>query len=365
MNITVEKNIFQKSILTVSNAVSTKSTMPILANILLEAKSGQLRCAATDLEVGVECEIQATVNNEGGIAIPAKKISDIVRELPDAPVAISTENNIAKVTCEKTAFTLSGMPREDFPQIPLFPKTESFEISQSLLKDMIKKTMFAVSTEELRYALNGIFFQTKDKELRLVATDGRRLSMIKNEIDIKLKEKLGVIIPNKAIQELNLILGDEGNISIACSANQIFFKTDNITLSSRLIDGQFPNYEQVIPSKCDKKVLLKTDRFLQSLRRVSILASEKSNSIKFSLEPNTITISANTPELGEARDEFDVDYSGEKLQVAYNGKYVMDVLKNLGSEDTQLELNQPLSPGVFRPAKDDNYTNVIMPIKLT
>lgn len=365
MNIVLEKSDFQNIILTVSNAVSTKSTMPILANILLVAKDKKLRCAATDLEVGLDCVVPATVNKEGGIALPARKLSEIVRELPDAPVSITVDNSVAKVSCEKTSFTLSGMPEEDFPPIPSFPKSGGFEIAQTLLKRMIEKTKFAVSTEELRYALNGLYFQTKDDELRLVATDGRRLSLIKSNLEKKIKEKLGVIIPTKAIQELTSILMDEGNVDIAHNENQIFFKTENTVLSSRLIDGQFPNYEQVIPAQCDKKALLKTARFLQSVRRVSILASEKTNSVKIALQKNVATVTANTPELGEAVDEFDVEYSGEELQVAYNGKYIMDVLKSIDTENTVLELNQPLSPGVFKPADDTNYTNVIMPMKLT
>jgi DNA polymerase-3 subunit beta len=367
MKVTVDKSELQKCVNVVSNAVSAKSAMPILSNILVEVKEKEkkLRFIATDLEVGVEYEISAEVSDKGGITLPAKKLSDIVRELPDAPVTITTEDNTAKVECEKTVFTLSGMPKEDFPSLPAFPKSGAFELPQKIWKTIVRKTSFAVSTEEMRYALNGLYFWAQDNELRMVATDGRRLSFIKNSLEEKIKEKVGVIIPIKAIQELQSILGEEGNITIASTGTQIFFKTEQSMVTSRLIEGQFPSYEQVIPKFCEKKVGLKTARFLQSIRRVSVLASEKTNQIKLTIQRQNIQVSANTPEIGEAKDEFDAVYDGEEVQVAFNGKYLIDILKNIDSEEVSLELNQPLTPGVIKPAGDDNYINVIMPIKLT
>ncbi len=364
MNLVVEKSDFQRIISAVSSAVSNKTTMPILSNILMEAKKGQLRCAATDLEVGLDCRVPATVEEEGGIALPAKKISEIVRELPNAPVKIELDGGVAKVTCDKTHFTLSGMSTEDFPPMPNFPEKESFKIEQTILKNLIEKTRIAVSTEELRYALNGIYFHSLDNELRMVSTDGRRLAMMKLMIESGINEKMSIIIPTKAIGQLNSILEGEEEIHIAVKNSQVFFKTEQFTLSSRLIDGQFPNYEQVIPPQRDKKIVLDTGRFLQALRRVSILASEKNNMVKLSIDEGRMTISASTPELGEATDEMDVIYSGEPLQVAYNVRYVIDVLKNMDAEETLLEFNQPLAPGVFRPADSQNYINVIMPMKI-
>lgn len=367
MKVIVDKSELQKCVTIVSNAVSAKSAMPILSNILVEAKDKEkkLRFVATDLEVGVDCEISAEVSEKGGITLPAKKLSDIVRELPDAPVKITTEDNTAKVDCEKTSFTLSGMPKEDFPALPPFPKSGAFELPQKLWKSMVRKTSFAVSTEEMRYALNGLFFWAQDNEVRMVATDGRRLSFIKSNLEEKIKEKIGVIVPIKAIQEVQSILGEEGNITIASTGTQIFFKTENSIVTSRLIEGQFPNYEQVIPKFCEKKIGLKTVRFLQSIRRVSVLASEKTNQIKLTIQPQNIQVSANTPEIGEAKDEFEAVFDGEEIQAAFNGKYLIDILKNIEGEDVSLELNQPLTPGVVKPAGDENYINVIMPIKLT
>ena len=365
MVITVDKIEFQKTILSVANAVSTKTTMPILSNILLETGKNVVRCAATDLEVGLEFKIAATVEKAGGIALPAKKISEIVRELPNAPVKIEVESGVAKITCDRTRFTISGMGTDDFPPMPHFPDKPAFEISQSAMKGMIEKTKIAVSTEELRYALNGIYFHSVDNDLRLVATDGRRLSMMKTIIESGIKEKMSIIVPSKAIMELNTILEGEDLIKIAIKNNQVFFQTDNFTLSSRLIDGQFPNYEQVIPSQRERKITFNTARFLQGLRRVSILASEKSNMVKLTLNDGKVTVAASTPELGEAKDEFDVTYKGDEIQVAYNVRYVIDVLKNIDTEDTVLEFNQPLSPGVFRPADSTDYLNVVMPMKIT
>jgi DNA polymerase-3 subunit beta len=364
MNLVVEKSDFQRIISAVSSAVSSKSTMPILSNILMEAKKGQLRCAATDLEVGLDCRVPVTIEEEGGIALPAKKINEIVRELPNAAVKMEVEGGVAKFTCDRTHFSLSGMSTEDFPPMPNYPDKDAFKIEQSVLKNLIEKTRIAVSTEELRYALNGIYFHSLDNELRLVSTDGRRLAMMKIIIESGINEKLGIIIPTKAINQLSSVLEGEEEINIAVKNNQIFFKTEKFILSSRLIDGQFPNYEQVIPPQRDKKIVLDTVRFLQALKRVSILASEKNNMVKLLIEEGRVNITASTPELGEATDEMDVIYSGEPMQVAYNVRYVMDVLKNIDSDETLLEFNQPLSPGVFRPADSQNYINVIMPMKI-
>ncbi|MCX7918769.1 MAG: DNA polymerase III subunit beta [bacterium] len=367
MKIVVDRSELQKCVGIVSNAVSVKSAMPILSNILVEAKDKEkkLRLAATDLDVGVEYEIPAEVNEKGGITLPAKKLSDIVRELPDAPVIISTEDTIAKIECEKTVFTLSGMPKEDFPVLPVFPKTGAFELPQKIWKSMVRKTSFAVSLEEMRQVLNGLYFWAKGNEVRMVATDGRRLAYIKGNVEDKIKDEIGVIIPIKAINELQTILGEEGNITIASTGTQIFFKTENSLVTSRLIDGQFPNYEQVIPKFCEKKIGMKSTRLLQAIRRVSVLASEKTNQIKFTIQPNCIQVSANTPEIGEAKDEFNVTYDGEEVQIAFNGKYLIDILKNIDAEEMSLEINQPLTPGVIKPVGDDNYINVIMPIKIT
>ena len=364
MKLTVEKSDFQKVITAVSSAVSVKTTMPILSNILIEAKAGELRCAATDLEVGLDCRISATVEKEGGVALPAKKLNELVRELPNALINISVENGIANITCEKTHFTLSGMFIDDFPPLPDFPEKVAFEIQPTILKSLIDKTRIAVSTEELRYALNGIYFHSHENELRTVSTDGRRLSMMKIIIESGIKEKLAIIIPTKAIGHLTSILEGEENVQIAVKNNQVFFKTNGFVIFSRLIDGQFPNYEQVIPPQREKKITLNTQRFLQACKRVSILASEKSNMVKLSLAKGMVVVSANTPELGEAEDEFEVTYKGEDLQVAYNVRYVLDVLKNIDSEETIVEFNQPLAPGVFRPAESQTYINVIMPMKI-
>lgn len=365
VKITIEKNDLQKIITALSGTVSSKTTMPILANILVEAGSGEIRCAATDLEIGLDCRFPVMVEAEGGIALPARKLGEIVRELPNAPVYFDIENQVAKISCDRSHISLSGMSVDDFPPMPDFPEEPALELESSVLKNLLDKTRIAVSTEELRYALNGIYFHSVDNELRLVSTDGRRLSMMKLKVESGIKEKLGVIVPTKAIDQLSRILEAGPKVQIALKNNQIFFKVAEYILSSRLIDGQFPNYEQVIPAGREKKIALNTQRFLQSLRRVSVLASEKNNMVKLSLMNAKIIVASNTPELGDATDEFDVVYKGEDLQVAYNVKYVIDVLKNIETEETLLEFNQPLAPGVFRPADSQNYINVIMPMKIS
>ncbi len=372
MRITCSKAELFKGIQTVQNIVSTKTTLPILSHILMEAKDNQLRLASTDLETGIECLIPVKVIEKGGITVPARKIGEIVRDLPDAEVNLTVKDQTITLDCEKGVFKISGLEREDFPEIPQLAEKRSFVLKQEILKGMLKKTSFAVSHDETRYALNGIFFVIKDNKLKLVATDGRRLAYVERKVKMPPGLEGEVIVPTKAANEISRILDEgSGELKIVLGDNQIAFHLDNIKLISRLIEGHFPDYQKVIPKKCKEKVIIKREPFLSALKRVSVLTSEKANSVRFDISQNKILLSTTASEIGEAKEELDLDYAGEEIGVAFNPVYMLDFLKNEEEENIYLEVTDSLSPGLMRPdisgagkSNEQKSLYVIMPMKL-
>ncbi|MFH1783592.1 MAG: DNA polymerase III subunit beta [bacterium] len=376
MKVTCTKSELSKGVQTVQTAITGKGGLPILSNILLEADStsqNKLKLVSTDLEVGIKCIIAADVARKGAVTVPAKKFGDIVRELPDKEIQIevSKENKII-ITCDKIVFRVVGLPKDEFPILPEFKHENIFSVKQGVLKDIIRKTIFAISTDETRYVLNGLYLQTTNNKIEVVSTDGRRLSYIVAGPLPKSGKKLNVIIPAKAINELNRILGREGDVKISFSENQISFELDNILLVSRLIEGRFPNYEQVIPKGCPIKLQLKTQELLDAVKRISLLAPEKAESIKITISNDKMMISAISQGVGEAEEEVGVSYKGDSFELAYNPRYIGDVLKNIDTEMVKLEFTDSASPAIIRPevkaaAKDkdkESYLCVIMPMRL-
>jgi len=351
---------------TVLNAVSTRNTLPILANILFEAEDNTLRLTTTDLEVSIKCQIPAEVLDSGSITIPAKRLSEIVRELPDSDITVSVnDNSLVTLVCEKSIFKINGLPKDDYPVLPKVKNEKGFNLAKRSLQDMIKKTIFSVSTDETRYVLNGVLFTVEDDVMRMVSTDGHRLALIRQKLEKSPTQKFNYIVPAKALQELNKILDDEGEINIQLNENQIIFSNDEVVLMSRLIDGQFPNYNQVIPKQSDKTITCDTNLLLSATRRVSLMASDKSSSVKYTISNNKLVITANTPEVGEAQEEMDIAYTGENISVAFNAKYVLDVLKNIGTDACVIELTTSLNPGVFKPHNEEqNYLCIVMPMRI-
>jgi DNA polymerase-3 subunit beta len=377
MKVVLNRSDLLKGISTVQSAVASKNTMPILANVLLEAKDKKLEFVATDLDMGIRCSVPAEVVEKGSITINAKKLSDIVRELPEASVDLEIdENHKIILVCQKSQFKVHGLPKDDFPILPEVKKDKVFKIKGSLLQEMIHKTIFAVSTDETRYVLNGVYFQVEGGKLKMVATDGHRLAYIQKKLEGKAEDKANVIIPTKTLNELSKVISDnaknkEGKekaedsiVEVVATDNQIKFTVQGVEIISRLIEGQFPNYEQVIPKDSDKKIEASTSELAAATKRAAILTSEKSNSIRYQIKPGKIAISSKTPDMGEAKEEIDVIYKGEEISIAYNARYVLDVLKNVETEKVSIELTQPLSPGILRPQGDADYLCVIMPMRV-
>ncbi len=365
MEITVSKEDLLKGIQTVQGAVSSKNTLPILNNILVETQNDQIRLTATDLDIAITAYIPAQIKTPGNITLPAKRFSDIIKELRAADsVQIQVKKNHS-VTIEsgKAVLKLMGLAKDDFPDIPEFQTANSISFSQSLLARMIKLTAFAMSRDEARYVLNGILFSFQEKILRLVATDGRRLAMIEKTLSKPFPAAKNIIIPNKTIQELARNLGDEGDVSFNVKGNQLQFKINSIVITSRLIDGEFPNYEQVIPKKTKEQVWINTQDFLSAARRASIFTSQESQSIKIDLSKNRVVISKNTPDVGEVREEIDAEYSGGEFSIGFNPSYLIDVLKNINDEKIQFGLTDPEKPGMIKAEED--YTYIVLPMQLT
>ncbi|MEW6517207.1 MAG: DNA polymerase III subunit beta [candidate division FCPU426 bacterium] len=351
---------------TVLNAISNRNTLPILSNILFETDNNIVRLTGTDLEVSIKCQIPAEILSAGSITIPAKRLSEIVRELPDSDINLSlNDNSVITLTCDKAIFKINGLPKDDYPVLPKVKPDKGFNLPKATLLNMIKKSIFAVSTDETRYVLNGVLFFMEGNKLRLVATDGHRLAMIDHNLEKNPNQKFNYIVPAKTLQELSKILDGEGEINIQITDNQIVFINAELILMSRLIDGQFPNYQQVIPKQSERILHCETGTLLSATRRVSLMAVDKSSSVKYTFSSNKLTISANTPEVGEAQEELDLDYNGDSMSIAFNAKYILDVLKNISSEKCIMELSSNLNPGVFKPqSESEEYVCIVMPMRL-
>jgi DNA polymerase-3 subunit beta len=348
----------------VQNVVSTRTTLPILSNVLLQATDGAVHVTTTDLDVGVRGSFEADVEKEGATTLPARRLFNIVRELPASEIQIDVDGkNAASIRSGQSFFKILGLPEEEFPPLPKFEDAKVVTIRQKDLRDGLRKTSYAISTDETRYVLNGVLFSFKDNKLTLVATDGRRLAMVDIELEIPRSQETDIIVPTKAVTELHRLLTDEGDVKVSVASGQIAFDLNKTLLVSKLIEGNYPNYKQVIPAEAKERVTLERETFLNSLRRVSLLASEKSNSIKLSFSKNNIDITANTPEVGEAKESLAVQYKGRDFSIAFNPEFLMAPLRNLAEDEVFLDLIDEMSPGVLKIQTPFLY--VLMPMRIS
>lgn len=368
MKLICGKEELLKGVQIVQTVVSPKSTLPVLSNFLLEAEKQQIKLSSTDLEVGVSCFIKGEIAKEGSITIPAKRFGDIIRELPeDKDIEIrADETNQISVKCGKSHFILMGLPKSDYPVLPDFPEEKTFEVPKDVLRSMIRRSSFAVSTDETRYVLNGLYLNCEKGTMRLVATDGRRLAFVLREgIDKKIENK--VIVPTKAVNEVQRIISAEeknDTVKIGVTENQVAFRVDSVTIVSRLIEGTFPNYEQVIPKKHEIQIKLKTKEALSAVRQMALLVSDKASGIKFTFGKNTLRITASAQGLGSGEAEMDVEYQGQVFEIAFNPAFLIDVLKNMDENEVYFEMTNSLNPALIRPVNDKNYICVIMPMRV-
>jgi DNA polymerase-3 subunit beta len=369
MRINIEKHNLLEGVQRVQNVVDKKNTIPILSNILLETEieSNKVRLVATNLEVGMATKLPIAEGTEGSITIPAQKIFEILRELPDAPLSlIVDENNWITIECAKSNFRLAGLPKTDFPELPQLSPQGMIVFQQPVLREMIAKTSFAVSHDESRYALTGVLFAINQRESSMVATDGHRLAVMKKTHEVELSDTpIEVIIPLKAIVEVKKLCDLDDTISVSLSESQIAFRRDDTLLVSRLIDAQFPDYRQVLPKESRFVVGLNKEELHSAIRRVALLCSD-SRLIKFQLTSQQLTLSSNDPNLGEAVESIPIEYAGEEMAIGFNARYILDFLSVINGEKIQLGLNDSLSPGLFTSdaEEDAGFSCVVMPMRV-
>lgn len=346
------------------DVISQRAALPILSNFLIEAEKNTVKITATDLNVGIITKIPASIMTEGAVTIPAKKFSDIIKELPEGEVILDVrKNNQVVIEAKPCFFKIMGLPKDEFPTPPQISKSERLLVGQEMLKNMLKLTYFSVSRDETRYMLNGILFKVAGDFLELAATDGRRLAVVKNKTDIPKGMIKEVIIPIKTINELNKLLVEQGQVEILFGENQVCFNLENIKIISRVIEGEFPKYTQVIPAEVNEKVKIGKDRLMEAIRRINLLTSQDSPSVKLELFKDKLVVSKNTPEVGQGYDivELAEQYEGKEISIGFNPNYLTDVLKSISDETVNLELISSEKPGVIR--MGSNYVYVVLPMQ--
>jgi DNA polymerase-3 subunit beta len=364
MKFSVTKEKLLECLQQVQNVVSTRTTLPILSNVLLQTNGSEVRLTTTDLDVGVRGSFEAQIEKEGATTLPARRLFTIIRELPSSEIQFDVDGkNAASIRSGQSFFKILGLPEEEFPPLPKFDDSKVVTIRQKDLRDGLRKTSYAISTDETRYVLNGVLFSFKDNKLTLVATDGRRLAMLDIDLEFPRSHEADIIVPTKAVTELQRLLTDDGDVRVSVGSGQIAFDLNNTLLVSKLIEGNYPNYRQVIPGEMKERVTLERETFLNSLRRVSLLASDKSNSIKLNFSKNNIDITANTPEVGEAKESLPVAYKGREFSIAFNPEFLMAPLRNLSEDEIFLDLIDEMSPGVIKIQSPFLY--VLMPMRIS
>ena len=364
MKFSVTKEKLLECLQQVQNVVSTRTTLPILSNVLLQTNGREVRLTTTDLDVGVRGSFEANIEKEGATTLPARRLFTIIRELPSSEIQFDVDGkNAASIRSGQSFFKILGLPEEEFPPLPKFDDSKVVTIRQKDLRDGLRKTSYAISTDETRYVLNGVLFSFKDNKLTLVATDGRRLAMLDIDLEFPRSHEADIIVPTKAVTELQRLLTDDGEVRVSVGGSQIAFDLNNSLLVSKLIEGNYPNYRQVIPGEMKERVTLERETFLNSLRRVSLLASDKSNSIKLNFSKNNIDITANTPEVGEAKESLPVAYKGREFSIAFNPEFLMAPPRNLAEDEIFLDLIDEMSPGVIKIQSPFLY--VLMPMRIS
>ncbi|MBN2505402.1 MAG: DNA polymerase III subunit beta [Verrucomicrobia bacterium] len=369
MNLVISKEQMLNGLQSVQNVVSTRTTLPILSNVLLRTQENRLELTATDLDVTVTCSVEAAVKRAGTTTMPVKKIWSIARELANLELELDVDDkNVTSLRAGASFFKIRGLGAEEFPPLPKPKEDRKFTIAQDRLKGMLKKTSFAISADESRYVLNGIFISLREHKLIMVATDGRRLALAEEDVDVTEKSQGDCIVPAKAVAELGRLLSDTGEVEIVFSENQASFdlrqeKGPQIQLVTKLIEGTYPNYRQVIPAETKERIAVSREELMHALKRAEIMTSEKQNSVRLTFTKNNLAITANSPEVGEARESMAINYKGKDMAIAFNPAYMIEPLAALSEDEVFIELIDELSPGVLK--INGPFLYVVMPMRLT
>lgn len=374
MEFTCEKKDIQSGVSSVEKIVATRSTLPIIGNILFEANKHGLKLSANNLEIGIEIGVKAKVSKEGAILLPAKTLAGVVSKLPDSTIGFRlNENGTVRIAYKQSQFNLHALPADEFPELPKIKEVRSLTVDSELFLSLLKQVIFAVSSSEEKYVLAGVLIETgksglpgDSSNLRVVATDGYRLAKRGAKIGQTANNEISAIIPAKAAQEIIRICENRqpGEIKIGLAQEQISFQFEDVYLVSRLIQGKFPDYKQVIPKKSSTQITLTTKELLAAAERVAVVASGSANVTRFEVKNKTVHISAQTPDIGSIDEALEAEIKGEeKIQAAFNIRLIIDALKVISADKIVFELNEGLSPGVIKPEGEIDYLYIVMPIR--
>jgi DNA polymerase III subunit beta len=369
MRLTITRENFQQGLAAVGASIPTRTTLPVLSNLLIDAEGEHVRMSGTDLDIAVSVEVPAAVEEPGSLTVPAKKLQELARELPEQPVRLTAKGDRLEVACGRALFRLNGMPRDEFPTFPSVDFAESWRVQGAVLQELIRQTSFAVSTEESRPILNGVFWQLSEDNMRMVATNGHRLALMGVPVDGAGLPKAELIVPPKALQQIERLFPADAEIEVARSENHLGFRKGGTHVFSRLIEGPYPNYEQVIPKDNDKVAIADKATLVQALRRMAVVASEQTHRVRMSFVSSMLRFSVETPDLGEATEEIEIDYEGEALDIGFNAAYLLEVLRYLPGDEVRIAFKAPERAATLEPVfpageEHPGYLYLVMPLRL-
>jgi DNA polymerase-3 subunit beta len=366
MKFTITRENLQQGLAAVGASIPTRTTLPVLSNILIEAGHDGVQMSGTDLDIAVTLRVAAEVEEPGAITVPAKKLQELARELPEAPARVTTSGERFELVCGKATFRLNGMPRDEFPTFPEVDFEASWKISGELMSQMIERTAFAVSTEESRPILNGVLWQLADREMRMVATNGHRLAKLSVPSEAGDAPHADLIVPPKALAQVQRLFEAGDEIEVARSENHLGFRKNGTRVYTRLIEGPYPNYEQVIPKDNDRIAMADKETLTRALRRMAVVASEQTHRVRLSFTGNLLRLSVETPDLGDAHEEIEVGYEGEALDIGFNANYLLEVLRFMPTEEVKLSFKAPERAATVEPTDEEegDYLCLIMPLRL-
>lgn len=368
MKVTIPRQDLLEAVNKVKSVVASKSALPILSHILMETGPGCLQIIATDLKVSVECAVDCTVHTSGALTVSCARLSSMLAELPDEDISLTlADNSVIELKCGRIETKLFSMSPDEFPPVRSFDGVEPFTFRQGALKRLFLKCSFAICSDQARYNLTGLLFEVSDGRLTVVATDGRRMSLALETEGVPEGTECKVIIPSKMVHELERLLDDDEVVEVFMDESQAAFVFNRLRLVTALIEGNFPNYDMVIPKKHDKEVVVDTAKFTEAMRRTRTMTNDKFNSVRVSTGDGIMRLRVVTPEVGEYEEELAIDYAGETVEIAFNPDFVLEVLRRVETEKVCLVLKDAQSPGVIKPYTEaplDTYVNVVMPIRI-
>ena len=365
MKLSITREKLRDGLGAVTATIPSKTTLPVLSNILVRADGDRLALSGTDLDISVSVSVAADVEEGGALTVPAKKLSDIARELEDAPVHLSAEGEQIELECGKSRFKLFGMAEDEFPSFPEVDFEESWKVSAGDLQQLIGHTAFAASTEESRPILNGVLWQLRTDHSTMVATNGHRLAKMRVPLEEVDAPEADLIVPPKALQQVERLFEGDEELEVARSENHLAFRSDDRVVYTRLIEGPYPNYEQVIPDDNDKHAIGNRDALEKAIRRMAVVASDQTHRVRLIFEEDHLGFRVQTPDLGEAEDELSVDYSNEEMEIGFNANYLLEVLRYMPTEDVRLSFKAPERAATFEPVDGElDYLCLVMPLRL-